>query len=234
MKVVAIIPAGGTGRRMGGALSKQYLVLGGIHMLAHTIGIFQRMEQIERIVLIVPAKDIDFVKTTVIEGYGYSKVGDVLAGGEERQDSVRNGLFALGQEVDDDDIIVIHDAVRPLVTEDLILRVIDECRKQGAAVLGVPVKDTVKSIFPEGIIKSTLERRGIWLAQTPQVFKKGIITEAYRRAYEDGLYGTDDAVLVERIGIDVKMVLGSYDNIKITTPEDLKYAEWIFKTRMTT
>jgi 2-C-methyl-D-erythritol 4-phosphate cytidylyltransferase len=154
-----------------------------------------------------------------------------LAGGKERQDSVKNGLDALGQTLDVDDIVIIHDAVRPMVSEELIDKTIDECRIHDAATLGVPVKDTLKAVSKDGWIYETPDRKHFWLSQTPQAFKKGIIFEAYKRAYEENFYGTDDAALVERIGISVRMVFGSYKNIKITTPEDIVFAEYLLKRR---
>jgi 2-C-methyl-D-erythritol 4-phosphate cytidylyltransferase len=231
MGVDVIIPAGGAGKRMGGAFSKQFMDLAGRPILARTLDIFNRMKEIDRIILIVPQDDIAFVKAEIVERYSISGVRQVLPGGEERQDSVRNGIFALGSEASDEDIVVIHDAVRPFITDALIRKSIDECRQCGAVTLGVPVKDTIKQVDAEGIVGRTGDRSAFWLTQTPQTFRKPIIMEAYRRAYEDGFYGTDDASLVERTGIAVRMIFGSYDNIKITTPEDLEYGEYLLRRR---
>jgi 2-C-methyl-D-erythritol 4-phosphate cytidylyltransferase len=231
MSVDVIIPAGGAGKRMGGASSKQFMDLDGTPILARSLGVFNRMEEINRIVLVVPQDEIEFVKKAIVDRYHLSRVWQVLAGGQERQDSVKNGIFALGPQAASDDIVVIHDAVRPFVTEELILKSIDECRRYGAVTLGVPVKDTVKRVDTQGVVENTVDRAVFWLTQTPQTFKKSIIMEAYGRAGEEGFRGTDDASLVERIGVGVRMIFGSYENIKITTPEDMEYGEFILRKR---
>jgi 2-C-methyl-D-erythritol 4-phosphate cytidylyltransferase len=231
MSVDVIIPAGGAGKRMGGASFKQFMDLSGTPILARTLGVFNRMEEINRIVLVVPQDEIEFAKAAIVERYHLSRVRQILAGGEERQDSVRNGIFSLGPQAASDDIVVIHDAVRPFVTEDLIMASIDACRKYGAVTLGVPVKDTVKRVDAQGVVENTVDRAVFWLTQTPQTFRKSIIMEAYGRAGEEGFRGTDDASLVERIGVNVQMIFGSYENIKITTPEDMEYGEYLLSRR---
>jgi 2-C-methyl-D-erythritol 4-phosphate cytidylyltransferase len=229
MRTIAIIPAGGSGKRMQGSLSKQYLLLNGIPVLAHTLMVFQCTPMIHDVLLVVPAGDIEFVIKTIIEKYGVSKVSQVLPGGKERQDSVKKGLDAAG---DDYDVVVIHDGVRPFISEELIrLSVLEACMEE-AVTTGVPVKDTVKMVDQGGWIMETLSRNRLWLTQTPQAFKREVIKEAYRSAYDDHFYGTDDASLVERIGVRVKMLRGSYENIKITTQEDLLFAEGFMKGRM--
>jgi 2-C-methyl-D-erythritol 4-phosphate cytidylyltransferase len=150
----------------------------------------------------------------------------VLAGGEQRQDSVRNGLAVIGDDVE---IVLIHDAVRPFVSGDLIHRAVREAEKHGAVTVGMPVKDTIKRVDRNGGVLETLDRQVLWMTQTPQAFKRSIIQEAYRKADEDQFYGTDDASLVERMGVRVKMIAASYENIKITTPEDLLMAEFLIK-----
>lgn len=230
MNVEVMIPAGGAGKRMGGP-SKQYLLLGGIHMLAHTLRVFQGMEDVSRIVLAVPLGDIRFVRDAIVQRYGFSKVSDVVPGGRERQDSVRNGLRVLGQGGIPNDLVIIHDAVRPFITENLVSRAIRACRSHDAVVLGIPVKDTMKEATEKGFVRATLERKGLWMIQTPQVFRKGLILEAYRKADEEGFRGTDDASLVESMGVPVRIIQGSYENIKITTQEDLEYAEYLIARR---
>jgi 2-C-methyl-D-erythritol 4-phosphate cytidylyltransferase len=226
MKTVAIIPAAGSSKRMQNNISKQYLLLDGIPVLAHTLGIFQRSPQIDEIFLIVPKRDIEFALNGIAERYGISKVSKILAGGKERQDSVRNGIDALES---DHDIVVIHDGVRPFISEELVHSVILEASRVRAVTVGVPVKDTVKSIDRHGIVVETLNRNHLWLTQTPQAFEREIIREAYKAAYRDNFYGTDDASLVERIGVKVTMIRGSYDNIKITTKDDVVLAEILTK-----
>jgi 2-C-methyl-D-erythritol 4-phosphate cytidylyltransferase len=143
---------------------------------------------------------------------------------------VRNGLSALGAG-GDDDIVVIHDAVRPFIGADLIRKSMDECLIHQAVAIGVPVKDTIKKVETDGFVAETMERKGLWLTQTPQTFRRGILLDGYRRADREAFYGTDDASLVERMGVRVRMLLGSYDNIKITTPEDLEYAEYLLSKK---
>ena len=168
----------------------------------------------------------DFRKS--ISDLPLSKLVKIVPGGRERQDSVRNGLEAVEEGID---LIAVHDGVRPFVSEKTICEAIKAAAEHGAASVGVPVKDTIKTAGTGGsaerIVEKTLDRKSLWITQTPQVFRTEIIREAYRRAYDDGYYGTDDAALVERIGLPVVMVPGTYENIKITTPEDLAYGEFI-------
>jgi 2-C-methyl-D-erythritol 4-phosphate cytidylyltransferase len=161
---------------------------------------------------------IEEIKEKFIHPYGFEKIYDVVAGGKERQDSVYNGLLAIPDETE---FIVIHDAVRPFVTTDIISRVLKAAQESGAAVAGIPVSDTVKRAAENRSIISTEDRHFLWLAQTPQIFRRDIITKAYQQAYEDHYYGTDDSVMVERLGLAVHMVHGSPFNIKITTHEDM-------------
>lgn len=226
MKTVAIIPAGGSGKRMQGRLSKQYLSVGGKPILVHTLSVFQRSPDIDEIVLVVLEEDVQRVRQEIVKPRGISKVRHVLAGGEQRQDSVRNGLAVIGNDVE---IVLIHDAVRPFVSGDLIHRAVQEAEIHGAVTVGMPVKDTIKRVDQNGGVLETLERQVLWMTQTPQAFKRSIIQEAYRKADEDQFYGTDDASLVERMGVRVKMIAASYENIKITTPEDLLMAEFLIK-----
>ena len=226
MKVVAIIVAGGSGKRMGNSRSKQYLLLGGVPILVHTLRTFERASVIDHIVLVVPENDIDYTRHSIVEQYQISKVKYVVAGGRQRQDSVRNGLDIVS---DENEIIVIHDGVRPFISEELINVSVQKAFEEGAVTVGVAVKDTVKSVDRDGLIKETLKRDILWLTQTPQAFRREIIKRAYQRANEDNIYCTDDASLVERINIKVRMINGSYDNIKITTPEDLELGEYLLR-----
>jgi len=226
MKTVAIIPAAGSSKRMQNNISKQYLLLDGIPVLARTLGIFQRSPDIDEIFLIVPERDVEFACGSVVGKYGISKVSCILAGGRERQDSVRSGINALRS---DHDIVVIHDGVRPFISVELVHAAVLEASKAQAVTVGVPVKDTVKSINGRGIVVETLNRTHLWLTQTPQAFESDVIRKAYEAAYRDNYYGTDDAALVERIGIRVMMIRGSYDNIKITTKDDIMLAEILTK-----
>jgi 2-C-methyl-D-erythritol 4-phosphate cytidylyltransferase len=224
MKTVAIIPAGGTGRRMGGEISKQYLLLAGIPILAHTLGAFQRSPLVDKVILVVPEGDIAEVRRTVVEQYGFFRVRLVIAGGRERQDSVKNALACVG---DEHGVVVIHDGVRPFVTLDLIEGSVAAAKEFGAVTTGLPVRDTVKEVDQAGRVVKTVPREGLWLTQTPQAFRREVILAAYERALADGFYGTDDASLVERTGIPVHMIPGDPENIKVTTPEDLLQGEKI-------
>ena len=226
MRTVAIIPASGSGKRMQENQSKQYLLLDGVPVLVHTLKIFQGSPRIDEIFLIVPEDDIEYARQLIVEKYGISKVSRILAGGRERQDSVRNGINALASN---HGIVVIHDGVRPFISEELVNSAIAEASKEEAVTVGVPVKDTVKSIDDHMWVRETLNRSTLWLTQTPQAFKRDVIKMAYEVAYEDNYYGTDDASLVERLGINVKMIRGSYDNIKITTKDDILLAEILIK-----
>jgi 2-C-methyl-D-erythritol 4-phosphate cytidylyltransferase len=222
MKTVVIIPAAGTGRRMGGEIPKQYLSLAGIPILVHTLSAFQRSPLVDEILLVVPGEDVAEVRRDVVERYDFSRVSLVIAGGRERQDSVRNALVYVR---DEHEIILVHDGVRPFVTGALIERAVAGARAFGAVTVGVPVRDTVKAVDAAGRVVKTVLREGLWLTQTPQAFRREVILAAYERAAADGFCGTDDASLVERIGIPVRMIPGDADNIKVTTPEDLERGE---------
>jgi 2-C-methyl-D-erythritol 4-phosphate cytidylyltransferase len=221
MSVVVLIPAAGMGRRMGAAVNKQYLPLYDRPILAHTIALFEDHPRVDRIHVIIPAAEMAQCRADVLEPHGFRKVGELIAGGAERQDSVRNGLLSCGAE--SDDVVLIHDGVRPLLPPAVIDRVIDRVIAEGACVVGVPVKDTIKQV-QDGLITGTPDRRFLWQAQTPQAFRFGQILRAHEQALEDGFCGSDDASLVERLGLLVSIVEGSYRNIKITTPEDLLLA----------
>jgi 2-C-methyl-D-erythritol 4-phosphate cytidylyltransferase len=226
MKTVAIIPAGGAGKRMGAGIAKQYLLLEGTPILIHSLKVFQSMHLIDDIFVVVPLDDMPYVKKMIDDNYDLTKVRTIIPGGKERQDSVRNGLDAV-QEVHD--IVVIHDAVRCFVSGKTISSVITGASKYKAATIGIPIRDTVKRISTRGWIEKTVAREGLWLTQTPQAFQTSVIKKAYETAYNDHFYGTDDAELVERLGIRVRMLQGSYDNIKITTKDDLSLGGLLVK-----
>jgi 2-C-methyl-D-erythritol 4-phosphate cytidylyltransferase len=222
--VVAIIVAGGFGKRMTTNIAKQYLLLGGIPILSHTLSKFEEASSINDVILVVPSGDRDYVKHSIVEKFNLSKVRHVGEGGTQRQDSVRNGLAMVDNGKG---IVLIHDGARPFITADLIDLSVERAKKSGALVVGMPASDTVKSVAEGNWIRKTLPRDSLWLAQTPQVFRADIIKKAYEKAYNEGFYGTDDAEVVERIGITVEMMQGSSANIKITTPEDLVLGEYL-------
>jgi 2-C-methyl-D-erythritol 4-phosphate cytidylyltransferase/2-C-methyl-D-erythritol 2,4-cyclodiphosphate synthase len=226
MKVSVIIPAGGSGSRIKSKKAKQYLSLDQIPILIHTLIVFERVKMINEMILVVPEKDLFYVQKELLPPYKLSKIKSVVAGGKERQDSVKNGLNEISDKTD---IVVIHDAVRPFIHEKIISAVVSAAKTTGAATAGVMSKDTIKIIKRNNLIAATIPRDIVWLTQTPQAFKYKILKKSYEKAYNDKFYGTDDASLVERIGQKVKMVEGSYGNIKITTPEDVIIAKALMK-----
>lgn len=225
MKSIALIPAAGMGRRMGAAINKQYLLLDGKPILAHTLELFQKADFIDEIFVVVPAEEIEYCRVQVVEKYGIEKVRQIVAGGAERQDSVLNGLRALDCAADD--VVLIHDGVRPFVPISVVQHSIEMAHEHDGALVAVPVKDTVK-IVRDAFVASTPPRNSLWLAQTPQTFRYKVIRAAHERAAMEEFSGTDDASLLERIGGKVHVVIGDYRNIKITTPDDLILAEAFF------
>lgn len=226
MKAVAIIPAGGAGKRLGTDLAKQYLLLQDIPVLVRTLGVFQQSAVVSEIIVVVPEKDLLSVRKQFIEPYGLTKVSLVVPGGSERQDSVRHGLQSV---VAPCDIVIVHDGVRPFVTREMIARVVNAAKEYGAACAGVKAKDTIKETSDGDMVAKTMPRGRIWQTQTPQAFRYELLCRAHAQAEKDKFYGTDDASLVERIGVKVCMIEGSFENIKITTPEDLVMAEALLK-----
>ncbi len=225
MNTTVLVPAAGMGRRMGASVNKQYLQLGGRSILARTLELFERHPAISSIFPIIPADEIDYFKQQILPGSGLTKLGGIVPGGKERQDSVRNGLQQLQLiGTKPDSVVLVHDGVRPLFNPGLIATLIDTAVIKGAAVIGVPAKDTIKEVENE-LIVATPERSRLWQVQTPQAFRFELLFRAYQQAARDDFAGTDDASLVERLGVQVVMVEGDYRNIKITTPEDLLIAE---------
>lgn len=218
----AVIVAAGKGKRMGAGMSKQYLPLAGKPILVHTLEAFERLEQVSEIALVVGEADADYCRG-LVEQYGLHKVKAVVGGGAERQDSVYRGLQALSAPW-----VMVHDGVRPLVSGAAVERCCQAAMQHGAAVLGVPVKDTIKQVNGQGVIAGTPDRQCLWAIQTPQAFRREVLQHALERAIADGFLGTDDAAAVERTGATVAVAEGDYTNIKITTPEDLPLAElWL-------
>ena len=212
------------GKRMGASINKQYLQLGGLPIVARTISAFERSPLIDAIYLVIPADEISYCREHVVEACGFRKVAEIVAGGKERQDSVLNGLNAMKSCTSPDDVVLIHDGVRPLLSEEMLRMSIAAARNGDGALTAVPVKDTIK-VVRNGIVITTPDRETLWLAQTPQSFRYSVIHAAHLSAQADGIVATDDASLVERSGGRVGIVTGSYRNIKITTQEDLVLAE---------
>lgn len=217
-----VIVAAGKGKRMGADINKQYLELNGKEVLAHTIDQFQQCNEITEIIIVTGEDEVAYCEKYICRKYGFSKVHHVVAGGKERQDSVYNGLLKVNNEAD---IVLIHDGARPLIKEEQIKDSIKVAAEVGACVVGVPIKDTVKICGPDQLVVGTPSRDTLWTIQTPQAFRYGLIMKAYKEGIEKNRVVTDDSMMVEALGYSVKVVSGRYDNIKITTPEDLVIAK---------
>ncbi len=217
------------GKRMGAGSNKQYLMLDGMPILARTVQTFQEADCIDAIYLVSPEQEIPFCRSEVVERYGFTKVRAIVPGGSERQHSVYNGLRAI-EGIQPDDIVLIHDGVRPFVSVQMLEDATAAAREGGACVVAVPVKDTVK-VVREGVVTATPPRETLWLAQTPQGFRYDLIRAAHDQAAAEGFLGTDDASLMEWQGQPVRVVQGDYRNIKITTPEDMILAEAFLKEK---
>ncbi len=229
--VVALVPAGGLGLRMGGAVRKQFRLLGGVPLVVHSLRVLQSSPVVDAIVLAVPEADLAFCRSDIVDAHRFSKVVKLVAGGVERQDSVRNALAVVDPRVE---IVVVHDAVRPFLTETMVHEVVVAARANGAAIIALPMRDTVKQVGPDRMIERTVDRRPLWLAQTPQAFRREWLEEAHRKAQAEGLEATDDAYLIEQLGRPVAVVEGSGENIKVTRPEDMIIGEAILASRQAT
>lgn len=222
-KCTAIVLAAGQGKRMGTKVQKQYLEILGKPVLFYSLDVFQKSDIIDEIILVVGEHQEDYCQREIVEKFHINKVSKIVTGGAERFHSVWNGL----QEVAEDGYVFIHDGARPFVTEELLLRAYETVQREKACVVGMPVKDTIKIADDEGFAKETPNRSHVWMVQTPQVFETFLIKGAYSLLMEQEIIQvTDDAMVVETmLQRKVKLVEGSYENIKITTPEDLKVAE---------
>ena len=216
LRIGAVIVAAGRSTRMGG-VDKTFAPLVGAPLIAHTLDRFESSLVIAEITLVLAADSLDRGRTLVAQR-GYRKVTQVCPGGERRQDSVRNGLLALGRC----DLAMVHDGARPCVDDAMLVRAAEAAAEHGAAVAGMPVKDTIKQISRDLVIEDTPERARLWQAQTPQVFGYDMLMEAHRVVEGDF---TDDAAMVESLGTPVLMFEGSYENIKVTTDSDLVIAD---------
>lgn len=220
-KLIVIIPAAGAGTRMGNTVKKQFLSLGSRPILAWTLEALSRISWVNSIYLILPENQIEYVQSEILVKYQFNKVNQLIAGGAERQDSVYAGLKRLPEG---EHWIMVHDGVRPFIAEKLVRQLRAKAFHTGAAVLGVPIRETIKRVSSNRII-STEDRQHFWLIQTPQIFRKSILVDAYEKAFRENYYGTDDSSLVERTGTTVSTVEGHSYNLKITSPEDLVVAE---------
>jgi len=214
---------------MGGAIPKQFLALGNEPLVVHSLRVLQASPVIDEIVLAVPQADLDYCLTDLAVRFGFSKIRKVVAGGKERQDSVRHALEHVSEETE---IVVVHDAVRPFVTEGMVAEVVEAARRVGGAIVALPMRDTVKQVGAEQRIERTVDRQPLWLAQTPQAFRRDQLLAVHRKAYAEKVHATDDAFLFEWAGHPVVVVEGSGENIKVTRPEDMIIGEAILKARM--
>lgn len=228
-KVIAIVLAGGRGKRMGAAVSKQYLLINDKPVLYYTLKAFED-SNIDEIILVTEKNNEEYCRENIIERYNIKKVKHIVCGGKERYNSVYNGLKCIDIE-DNNSYIMIHDGARALITSEIINNTIEKVKLYKAVVVGVPVKDTIKKTDAEGFVTDTPARDTLWQIQTPQAFVVEEIKRAYEKVIGDNVEGiTDDSMVMEYSGIrNVKVIMGSYENIKITTPEDLIYANAVLK-----
>jgi 2-C-methyl-D-erythritol 4-phosphate cytidylyltransferase len=222
--VSAVVVAAGRGSRMNMDVNKQYIEICGKPVLARTLQVFQDCWLVRDIIVVANENDIIYCRESIIRKFGFDKVRAIVTGGAERQNSVYNGLLEVDKNCE---IVLIHDGARPFVDEEQITECVQAACDFGAASLAVPVKDTIKKTDSRGFVQDTLERTDLWAVQTPQAFRLGLILDAHKKAADEEFTGTDDAVLAERAGHRLKLVDGSYYNIKITTREDLLIAEAI-------
>jgi 2-C-methyl-D-erythritol 4-phosphate cytidylyltransferase len=225
MTYQVILPAAGMGKRMGAGKNKLLLELIGIPVLIHTLRVFEEDEACSGIILAIHPQDEKEFKALLTK-YNVTKVINLVPGGKERQHSIFNAL----KTVKTDGIILVHDAARPFIQKEQIHRLTETALETGAAIIGVPAKDTMKKV-QDGVVVETVERSSLWAVQTPQAFRISLLREAYEKAERDHFLGTDDSSLVERLKHPVAIVEGDYDNIKLTTPEDLFFAKVILKKR---
>ncbi len=219
---VAIVPAAGSGSRLRDRRPKQFLRVGGVPVLILTLRVLSRVREVDGAVVAAPPGAVEATRA-LIGRYHVQRVVDVVAGGKERQESVWLALRAIPADVS---LVVVHDAVRPFITSSLVRSVVREARRHGSATCGLPVVETVKRVRDD-CVEATVDRERLWLVQTPQAFHRSLLWEAHEKARNEGFKGTDDAALVERLGVPVRMVLGLPENFKITTPNDLERARRI-------
>ncbi|MCA1066433.1 2-C-methyl-D-erythritol 4-phosphate cytidylyltransferase [Rossellomorea sp. AcN35-11] len=222
MEYEVVIPAAGQGKRMKAGKNKLLLELNGCPVIIHTLRVFEGDTHCKGIYLAIHPSERP-VFEGLINRFGITKVVKLVDGGEERQHSVYNALLEVDHE-----IVLVHDGARPFIKESTIYQLVEKTYATGAAIAAVPVKDTIKKVL-DGEVEETIERSSLWMVQTPQAFRVSVLKRAHKEAEQDGYLGTDDASLVERSDVEVAVVESDYDNIKLTTPEDLYFAEAILK-----
>lgn len=222
-KCTAIVLAAGQGKRMGTTVQKQYLEVAGKPILFYSLDVFQKTDFIDEIVLVVSEEQKEYCKNEIVDKFNITKVHKIVAGGLERYHSVWNGL----EEIEESGYVFIHDGARPFISEDILQRAYTAVQVEKACVVGMPVKDTIKIADGNEFAKETPNRKYVWMVQTPQVFETSLIKKAYNMLLQQEIIeATDDAMAVEKmLGKQVKLIEGSYKNIKITTPEDMEIAK---------
>lgn len=222
-----VIPAAGQGKRMGAGVNKQFLTLAELPILVHTVRLFQNVKDVSEIVIVGAEDDLPVIEA-IVRDHKLDKVAAICKGGAQRQDSVRAGVQALSATIQR---VVVHDGARPLLTLDRLHRFLEEAEAFSAAIMGISLKDTVKRVDSSGKVLDTPPREQLRAVQTPQIFERGLLEEAHRRALVSGFSGTDDAALIEWMGHPVQVIEGVSENLKITTPDDLWLAERILAQR---
>lgn len=225
-RVAALIPAAGSGRRLGGTVAKPYVFLGGREILARTLEVFERCMTVHEVWVVVAAEQYDYCQRALVDRYGLRKVRGLVVGGAERQESVWQGLQRIAPSVD---LVIVHDGVRPFVTATLICQTVERAAQYGAAITAVPLTDTLKRVSEAGQVEATLPRERLWRTQTPQAFRRDLLQEAFQHAHRHGLVATDEAGLIEALGHPVYVVSGAEYNVKITTPNDLHLSESLLR-----
>ena len=222
-KCTAIVLAAGQGKRMNSSIQKQFLEIKGYPVLYYSLKCFQDSPLIGEVVLVTSENAVSYCRSEIVKKYGFSKVTGIIAGGKERYDSVYAGLLACGEC----EYVFIHDGARPFISEEILERGLTGVQETGACVIGMPSKDTVKIADEDGFVKETPDRKNVWTIQTPQIFSYRLIRDAHESIRKKDMSAiTDDAMVVEQeTGVRVRLAEGSYQNIKITTPEDLVVAE---------
>jgi 2-C-methyl-D-erythritol 4-phosphate cytidylyltransferase len=227
VKTVAVIPAAGSGIRMKSERAKQFLSLEGRPILAVTLKLFQDCREVDGVVLVAPPGDVAYCREHIVEKFGLTKVKKIVPGGKRRQDSVRLGIEATEGEYD---LVVIHDGVRPVIEKGLLKRVIEAAMTHRAVILALPAKETVKEVNDHCEVVKTYDRARVWMVQTPQVFRYEDILKAHQKAVAEGWKeASDDAFLIEEMGIPIKVMEGSEKNIKVTTPYDMELARFLLR-----
>ncbi|RMH70843.1 MAG: 2-C-methyl-D-erythritol 4-phosphate cytidylyltransferase [Gemmatimonadetes bacterium] len=225
--VTAVIPAGGRGSRVKLPVEKQFATLHGKPLLSYSLMTLQQCDEIQHVVVVVPADRLDYTQTEIIQPYQLDKVRCVVSGGKTRQASIWNGIQAVPPETT---IITVHDAARPFASAHLFTVSVQTCLTEAAVIVALKAKDTIK-LDQHGYVGKTLDRNLVWLAQTPQTFSAGLLREAYQRALKEGFTGTDDASLIERLSHPIRVIPGEETNRKITTPADYQWAEFYLSSQ---